>query len=95
MPDSIIYNDKLRGKKSAAPGIYPNPVISHFKILLEEKVKEVTVTILNAEGLVVYKRQHNGSSRQVNINASNLSAGYYTVAIETEDSFSTQTIIKL
>ena len=69
--------------------LYPNPTPNYFTIELINDYKNVTVTIYDLTGKLIYSK-FLLSSTNINLNASDFTSGIYLVQIQTDKSIQTK-----
>jgi hypothetical protein len=82
-------------KSNRKSTLYPNPVSSRFTVALGETATEVTVTILDLKGAVVYTKKQSGDVNQLQLDASTLKPGTYLVQLQTNAGIEVMKFIKL
>lgn len=73
--------------------VYPNPVSDQLTVsLTETPTSPVTVSLMDVTGRVVYSNVY--SSQQFGLSLVNLETGYYQMLVVTENTFTTQMVVK-
>lgn len=78
--------------KKSTFDIYPNPAKNNFTIALPNSYKEVTVTITNTTGKVMYKTTAT-TIQKMEVNNKSFSEGIYFVQIQTSDFVATKKLV--
>jgi hypothetical protein len=90
----VSYSDvrKVNFGKSGAVSIYPNPAVGFVNIALANTMvnKPGTISLLSAEGKVVFQKHSNALSQTETITVNNLAGGKYIVQIFTDEEIVTR-----
>jgi len=70
--------------------IYPNPNNGNFTIEIIESREEISLEIYNQVGQIMYKKELNHSSNQINLNVDN---GVYLIKVLNRENIYNQRII--
>lgn len=88
------YDNKLRESRLGLK-VYPNPFSHSIKISLAEGNKMDRLRLLNYQGMVVYEKNPDAASFELDFVAQNLSGGTYFLQIFSNQFFITKTLLKI
>jgi uncharacterized repeat protein (TIGR03803 family) len=88
---TVVEAEKSNRKST----LYPNPVSSRFTVALAETATELSVTIVDLKGAVVYTKKQSGSVNQLQMDASTLKPGTYLLQLQTKAGIEVLKFIKL